>query len=175
MSHEVTVADVRSMRVGVSTLNEKVDKWSEMIGHIRGCRAYLPQTKEDFTLGAKDDLTFKLRTALNLAKEITVDADDMSGCIQSLLDTVQTTDVYEAPEIEPPKTVQPPENANTITWRVVRRWSDYMHGAGDSQDNFVEEISSDGKQRRTWKNDKLQSARLDTGVLLRQLAETVTG
>ena len=105
MSHPVTTVDVRSMRSGVSTLNEMVTKWSQMIDRIRSCRAWVPQKEEDFTPGAKETLEFRLRAAHTLASEITVDAADMVAYIQTVLDGVQTTNAYVQPEIESPKSV----------------------------------------------------------------------
>ena len=92
MSHPVTTVDVRSMRSGVSTLNEMVSKWSTMIDHIRSCRNWVPQKEEDFTSGAKRTLELRLHAAHELTSDITYNAADMVAYIQTVLDRVQTTD-----------------------------------------------------------------------------------
>lgn len=101
MSHPVTTADVRSMRSGVSMLNEMVAKWSLMIHRIRDCRDWLPHKEEDFTPGSKKNLKGRLLAAHTIASEITVDAADMVAYIQTVLDGVQTTNAYVQPTIEP--------------------------------------------------------------------------
>jgi hypothetical protein len=120
MSHPVTTVDVDSMRSGVSRLNEMVTKWSTMIDHIRSCRDWVPHKEKDFTPGAKETLELRLRAAHKLASDITYNAADMVAYIQSVLDRVQTTNAYVSPEVEPPKTVRPPENESAPEYKVLR-------------------------------------------------------
>lgn len=156
MSHPVSSVDVDSMRSGVSRLNEMVTKWSQMIDRIRSCRAWVPQNEEHFTRGAKETLELRLRAAHTLASDITYNAADMVAYIQTVLDSVQTTDAYTPPQIEPPKTVRPPENESVPEYKVLRRWKEYVHAGGTDSTDYYEEREyppgTSGGQYQLWKN-----------------------
>jgi hypothetical protein len=91
-----------------------------------------------------------------LASEITVDAADMVANIQSVLDTVQTTQAYVPPKGEPPKTVRPPENESTPEYRVLRTWNIYGDKEGSVWTDEYEERKyppgTSGGEYQLWKN-----------------------
>jgi hypothetical protein len=129
-----------------------------MIDRIRSCRAWVPQKEEDFTPGAKETLEFRLHAAHELASDITYNAADMVAYIQTVLDSVQTTDAYLPPQIEPPKTVRPPENESVPEYKVLRTWKEYVHAGGTDSTDYYEERQyppgTSGGQYQLWKNGR---------------------